>query len=428
MDNNYNSVLKEKEKFEDVIDDRPFLRRHIFAINFLIVVLIVFISFVIYFFTILTPTSILKNDFIKIYNDFNSITSNIKIDYDLRNRFHIYGDGSIKLTTDYDNKTLVNYLNNYKVNYSSISNDNYYLLNLDYGNSKFIYEINNMEQFIDTLGYDLKLDNLNSNVSINTYYKILSIVKNSLLEELDNLELKKEVYPLNGKIVVDVNIILSGKDINRIYTNIINKLLSDSECKDFINLLNSEILNRDRIVNDGSSYSLQVRNDMFSNSIYDFKLVIRDGSYRGVISYKDNEIVYDNGDIKYSYKLNIDNNNFEIKTSIDDKLYAVFSGSGNDSGYTYNYQVIDKVDKMSLQIKKGESYNYIFSYVKEDRDKNCNLLINFNISSDAEYNVVEINHEKSTDYKSLEDIDKEKIRLVNYQIYEYLKELYEYLK
>ena len=428
MDNNYNSVLKEKEKFEEVIDDRPFLRRHIFAINFLIVVLIVFISFVIYFFTILTPTSILKSDFIKIYNNVTSITNNIKIDYDLRNRFHIYGDGNIKLTTDYDNKVLVDFLNNYKVNYSSISNDNYYLLNLDYGNNKYSYEMNNLGQYINTLGYDLKLDNLSSNISINTYDKILSIIKESLLEELDNLDLKKEVYPLNGKIVVDINIILSGSDINKIYNNIIKRLSSDSECKEFINLLNPEILTKDLIVNDGSSYSLQVRNDMFSNSIYDLKLVIRDGSYRGVVTYKDNVITYDNGDIKYSYKLDIKKNKFEIKISEDDKLYSVFSGSGNDSGYTYNYQVIDKVDKMSLQIKKGESYNYIFSYVKEDRVKNCNLLINLSVNRDAEYAVKDLKHDKSTEYNKLKDNEKERIRLVNYQVYDYLKELYEYLK
>ena len=36
MGSKYDSVLKEEKKYEEVIDDRPFLRKHIFSISFFV--------------------------------------------------------------------------------------------------------------------------------------------------------------------------------------------------------------------------------------------------------------------------------------------------------------------------------------------------------------------------------------------------------
>ena len=62
MSNNYDSVLKEKKKYVDYVDDRPFIIRHLFIIDIFAILLFLFISFVIYFNTVLSSKNIVLND------------------------------------------------------------------------------------------------------------------------------------------------------------------------------------------------------------------------------------------------------------------------------------------------------------------------------------------------------------------------------
>ena len=428
MAGEYKSVLKEKKKYEEVIDDRPFLRRHLFGVNFLIVVFILLISFVVYFFNILTPASIFKDDLLDFYYAFDSVFKEIFFDYDLSDNYHIYGEGNIDIESNYSNLDLLNYLDGYKVNYSYKSNKNSNLLELNYDNNKYVYNRKNLEQYIDTLDYKLKLKNLESNVSINTYNKVIEVIKNSIFNYIDTLDFKRSVYVLDGKVVVDVNIELTGKDINDMYSSVIDDLSNDIECRSFINMINSDWLKKKNIVSDDSSYSIQVMNDIFMNDIIEFKLILRDGEYRGLINYNNGEITYNDGVDDYVLNLNFSDKNFEIKINKIDELYSVFSGSGSDSGYVYTYQIINIIDKVSLQIKKGDTIDYIFSYMKETDDEKINLLINFNIYKDEDIAFEENFKEYTKKYSELSDGEKERIKNVNYKVFDYLNELYEYYR
>ena len=430
--NNYSSVLKEKKKYveEEIIDDRIFLRRHALGIDFLIILIILIISFTIYYFTELNSYSIIKTDLSRIYDKFNKIVINIIPDYEIDNDLHIFGNGEINIESDYKNKELLNYLNDYKLEYSLVSNDNIQL-DLNYKDNKYTYNKVNLNQYINTKDYKLKLNDLKTNTSFKSSKKIKEIIKNSFIEEINNLKLKRKMYILDEKIIVEVSANINGNTINSIYSNIINNLENDSECNELINMINKEFLNKKSIVSNNSNYSITLKNDLINNNIIELNLIIRDkdNDKRKVINYKDSIISYsDDDNNKYTLKLSFKDNSFEVRINKSDELYSVLSGSGSESGYVYNYQVIDVVDKYSLQIKKSNSYDYTFTRLKKNENSNINLLINLTINKDDKYEILNDFKDYTQDYSKLSDVDKDKIKLLNYQVYDYLKELYEYYK
>ena len=99
MKNEYDSILKEKKVYEDnvVVHKHKYFKLSIF-LSFLIAILIIVVSYFIYFNTVLSSESIILNDILLIKNDYSTIYDDIYFPYNL-SKNHVI-DGSIDIGND----------------------------------------------------------------------------------------------------------------------------------------------------------------------------------------------------------------------------------------------------------------------------------------------------------------------------------------
>ena len=76
---NYDSILKEKKNYEEVKIEKN-KKFPTFKITFLLTILILIISYVIYFMTVLTPNMIFFNDINIVFNKYKSIFNSFDLD------------------------------------------------------------------------------------------------------------------------------------------------------------------------------------------------------------------------------------------------------------------------------------------------------------------------------------------------------------
>ena len=211
MNNKYNSVLKEKKIIEEDVDNRHFLRRNALEIDFLIIVIILIISFIVYYSTILKPVQVLEDNTNEIINYIKIFSDNIIPNYDIDNSYNLSGNLNIKLETN-NNSDIVNYINNYNLDYAVNKLNNKYIIDLNNNNDKFEYLKDNLNQYIYNLDKKYKLNNLDTNININSYQLVIKIIKESLLKELNNISYKKNIKVKDGKALVEISTNISGKE------------------------------------------------------------------------------------------------------------------------------------------------------------------------------------------------------------------------
>jgi len=408
MSSQYDSILKEKKKYQEIVDERHFLRKYALLIDFIIIIIILIISFYIYLTKILSPSQIIIDDLKDFNKNIDTIYKHLILDYDFSKDYSLIGNVEFKIDASYETEE-INFLNNLTLDYNiskqdnqnsvNISSDKY---NLDFYENKEISYLNYDNNFI-------KFNNLNITTNIEDYLYTKDLIKEQFIKELTNLNLKKTMFISDKKLVASVNLTLTGQDINKIYNNIINKLKQDNISSKVINTLS---LNNSLVSND-NIYTLTIKNDALKNELIDFKLVINENENRTLITYKDNTINYKDNFNEYKIVIKTDANDFQIRIYDKEEMKYIISGKEMDNSYTYTYQVIKVIDNINLQIKKDNSTNTYNLNIKKSNDTDY-LYLDINMNINYSHNVA-IDKNILDNYKEYETLTKEeKIATNNY--------------
>lgn len=403
MSNNYDSVLKEKKKYVDYVDDRPFIRRHLFIIDIFAILLFLFISFVIYFNTVLSSKNIVLNDLEYLHNRIYSLYKNTGISNIDDIKFN--GDVSLEVDSNYDNLNDMDILRKLEFNYSLLLNDDNKYYSINNGDYSFSYLEKGSKAFLTTSDMNV-MYNINSN---NDDKDINDII--------DNLRLDKHTFTSDGKIVVSVSFSVDG--------NIVNDYIS-SMGNNYSNIL--KIFNMK--IDNNIKYDVTVKNDIFTNDIVSIKIVRRDNNNRGVLFISDNTFTYsDDNDNNYKGVFDIKDDSFMFKFYSDEELKLVISGNGSDNSYVYSYQVINVVNNAIIQIKKESDRTvYTINIKRENDNKYMNILATVsNDNTSVDIDNLEFLNNKFVWYDRLDEADKKKIDKYIFRYYNSLKGLLDYV-
>lgn len=406
MENDYSDILKEKKVYEESVSKNrhPMLKRF-FLLGIFLSIIIIGISYIIYYKTILANESIFLNNMTKIINNYSILYKNIGFNYDLSNNYTLDGnvnaggnkyrysfikDGS-KLKRTFSNQNNVssyyydgdlNYVKSSKLGNSYIEKE-YFLYNIEDYSNKYLKIINNFYDYL----YNTLLNNNIEEIyqgfyNIDNYNYVLNNINNNYNNIVSNNYIRK-FYFENKRPIVEVDLVLDSNDINNILGNGSNNL----EVKDDLEV------------------SIIMKNGAIMNNIKNIKIIINNKTTkeRIVINYKNNIIEYsDNNGNKSKITLTVNNNNFSLKYYSNDVLYSVLSGDGDNGKYIYNYQVIDKVYNLKISIKNINN-NYSF-LLESNIDNNIdNILIDGTFVNEGS---IEEDVNDVIKYNNLTDIQK----------------------
>ncbi len=417
MANQYDSVLKEKKKYEDVVDDRHFLRRHALSIDFILIFLLLVVSFGIYFFTVLSPSSMIVSDVLEFLDSVSVIYDQFDFEDACQEEVHLEGDVSLEVDSNYDNKEDMDFLKNLQFDYSFMDDGVVKWLEISGSDADFSYyeDVSN-GYFVsddDNILYDLEQDG-----SLYFSYAGLDMnIENFLEEELGNIEFNQSVFVSDGELVVSVDFNLAGDKVKAMLSRL------DSGNSDFVSSLSSYVSN-------SATYEFTFKNEVFSNDLISFKMVIRDGDYRGVLTFSDSVFEYSDADSTYQGVLKVEDDDFSFRFYEGEEMKFIVSGKGNDTSYVYTYQVINVVDNLSLQIKKEDLENiYTVNIKKEDEDKYLNLLATIHLKYDSNVLIDDgILDNEFVSYSQLGDEKKSEIDRYTYRLVNGLSNLFEYVQ
>ena len=363
---NYDSILKEKKVYAD---PEPLIKKtkytKYFVIDFFVILIVLVVSYFIYYHNVLSPKNVIINDvsyfedigkqiLLPLQIDFNSdyaFSGNFNIDnlaykYDL-----VRNDKNIQLNLSLDDKSAFYYLDN-NIMYANFS---------DFLKESYI-ESNNKYNWINM--YREYIENYDS-------------VLNS------DIQLFKKFYIEKTTPIVEVTCILKKDDINRLFGT--------------------------TLVLDDFEVTLTFKNNAITNEIVDGKLVVNNKTKdnRNVITYQKNTFIFtDNEGESVKYFLEITKSKFSLKLYKSDELYSMFFGNKTSDGYSYNYQVMDKIYKLALNIKNGENTEYEFtSSIGEDSQHIIEKRVSISrLDNKGLDNKVDISNKKN--YSSLSDEEK----------------------
>lgn len=363
--NNYDSVLKEKKTYKD---PEPIFKKNKFTkyifINIIGITILLIIAYIIYYNKILTPTNILANDYQELKEIINYITEPLNINY--KENFEYEG------TITY---------NNNKYNYELLKN-NQIKLNLSNNQTKYTYLFNESNSYIKYNNY--KEDNYIENKNKNMILPLLSL-NNNILETIPNTSYIKRLYIENKTPIVEINLTLDK--------NLINQILNNN------------------LITDDYQIIITIKNNALTNKLTDSKITINNKTKntRKVLSYnsKTLKITDNNGqEKKYVFKKK-KNKDFTVKIYHKDTLYSVLSGEEKSNTYEYNYQVIDKIYNIKLDIENNTTYHFYSNIEnKEEKIKEELIITKEKITNNINNNE---NTNKSIAYSSLSKEDKKSL-------------------
>ena len=315
---NYDSILKEKNTYEELDikkDDgpKPFPW---FRIDLICLIILLGISYIIYYTKVLTPDNIFLNDLKQVYDKYEGILDDCNIDYFINNNYNLLGnlefsDKSYDIAlSKFEDKIKFNMgINEDSINYYTTDNNTYL----------------KVDSFKDTY---YKQDS-------NNYLNILFNIKDYLENKLPKDKFIKKFY-LNGTTpIVESNLVLNTENIKTALG--LNSLKNSHEVL------------------------FTFKNNAISNRIISMKVIINNSTTgrRGVLTYENGYITYTENDIVYKFILEKDNDNFRLNIYKDDILYSVLSGTKKEVSYEYLYQVIDEVYNITVVVKNEDD---IYSY------------------------------------------------------------------
>jgi hypothetical protein len=405
MSDNYDSILKEKKVYvEETKEDKyPRLKKFIF-LGIIFSIIIIIISYVIYFNTVLASESILLNNLSKIFKQYSLIYKDISLNYnnddynvtgtitfdDLKYNYQFLRNSNKSIKVFSNSSNSISYsddgVNSYVIT-SKLNNvyikrerelftlsDYEDIINLDENNLyDFLYNMllgDNVFNFDDTI-YNLE-----------NYSSLVDNIKNNFLS-IDSSNYTKKIYVDKGRPIVLINLLLNTKDLNTILnTNKTNLKLSDNYV-----------------------VSVDMKNDALTNNILLIKVIINNKTTdeRVVINYEDNNItITDNDGMKHKFELKKNQNIISLKYYRDDVLYSVLTNEEENNKNIYTYQVINEL--YSLKLTK-EQDNNSYSYTLESNVDNKKNTIIFEGKMNSNENIA-MNMENVIDYDDLNEVQK----------------------
>ena len=306
---NYDSILKEEKKYEEPFvpvkaeGPPPFPK---FKIAFILITIILIISYIAYYYIILTPDKIFLNDINILVNKYSPLLEPLKTsipsdDYNIKGTIILNDNNYNYIFNKANTVTKFNLtLNDSSLNYYSKTNNNY--LNVSTYDDNY-YKINN--------------DN---------YLDVIANLKDYFQNKIETEKFIKKVYIDNATPIVESNLVLNNEEIT--------SSLGLNNQKDTYQVL------------------FTFKNNAISNKIISMKIIVNNltTGNRALIIYQNNYVTYkdDNNNLKFELVGNQDD--FNLKIYKDDVMYSVLSGLKANDTYQYLYQVIDQIYNIILDI------------------------------------------------------------------------------
>ena len=362
---NYDSILKTKNTYkEDAVNIENKKKKFPwFRIDFICIILLLVVSYFIYYNKVLTPDNIFLNDLKTIYDKYSIIVDNSNVKYFINNNYNLKG----KL--DFNDEV-------YDINLNKFQDK----LKIRFGiNEEYLnYQIDDNEVYLNVSNFnDIYYKESTVNY-LSMYYNVIDYLQNRLPKR----KFIKKFY-LNGTIpVVESNLVLN--------TDNIKEALGVGELKNTYEIL------------------FTFKNNAISNKIISMKVILNNSTTgrRGVFIFEEGILTYTENDIVYKFVIDKNNNDFRLDIYKNDTLYSVLTGNNKDKSYEYLYQVIDKVYNISLIVNKENSIPtyQLSSNINVDNERRTD---NLNISLEENKDIIEDNSLdiKKEDYNNLDEIE-----------------------
>ena len=359
----YDSILKEKKKYveppvvkKDDIKKFPWLK-----IDLICIIVILVISYIIYFIVILSPKQIFLNDIKMLFDKYYVVLEPLNIDRLSDLSYGMIGNINLddkvydfKLSKDGEKIKFNLALDKANLNYYGVSNNGY-------------VKVSDYKEEYHKLGSDYN------------YIAIISNLKNYLKNNLDDDKFIKKFYFNDVIPIVESNFVLGDEDI-----------------KEALNL--SALDNSYEIV-------FTFKNNAITNEIISMKMVINnlDTSDRKMILYEDDYLTYKDDNQNLKFGLDVRDKDFTLKIYKNDSIFSALEGSQQESSYLYDYKIIYEIYNIKLRVSQENDINsYEFESIIEENDisKTKKINLTFNYASDVlvdGYPVdSDINYEKLT--------------------------------
>ena len=381
----YDTILKVKKEYPKKIQEEQTHHRHFskYVIIYLFsIFLILGISYIIYYQTVLSFESVLQNDFFILKKQYTNV-------------FHpiipknVISSSSLEGTLSLEN-TVYNY---------GILKEK----------GKIQLELSNQENYlyskITSQDYSLKLEKFSSYGLVFEQDILYQDLISRLKAKISQIKSAKNLY-LEGNIpIVEFAFSLNEKDINDV--------LGSNILKDQYNII------------------VTIKNNALTNEFISFKSAITNQKtgQRSILEYKDKEMIYEVNKAK-TYRFNIKNKekDFQLRIYKNGELYSTFLGESSKYQYTYSYQVINKVYNLKFMIqeeKGGYSYELNSSIEKEGvtTEKTVKAVLR-----NGQNDLLEESTAKRRNYQNLSQEEKEKFQNVLKDFLSPLENLIHYYK
>ena len=370
----YDKILKQEKVFREPIVKKSKYTKYIIIYCLLFTMLLI-TSYIIYYNTVLSPISIIKNDFTSLAKNLENIYQNI-----IPSQIGASLEGTIT-------SEKLNY------NYGLIKEGNNYYLDLSTKDSSLQYQITS--KMIKTNLSTFQNNRITKENQID--YSKLKKTLNTFLKEEKYI---KTFYFDKKTPIVEINFTLTDNDINSLFHTTI--------LKEKYNII------------------ITLKNDALKNETKSIKVVVNNKTQnqRSTFEYQNQSLIYQNfKNEKYKFILVNNQKDFNMKIYKNEELYSILLGKSYEKSYTMTYQIINKIYNISLtktEEKSLTTYKIVFKKEEEESKKEDTINIALNQASNT---LKEETESKEKTYRSLNQSEKTEYNEKIKQFFAPLKEL-----
>ena len=370
----YDKILKQEKVFREPIVKKSKYTKYIIIYCLLFTMLLI-TSYIIYYNTVLSPISIIKNDFTSLAKNLENIYQNI-----IPSQIGASLEGTIT-------SEKLNY------NYGLIKERNNYYLDLSTKDSSLQYQITS--KMIKTNLSTFQNNRITKENQID--YSKLKKTLNTFLKEEKYI---KTFYFDKKTPIVEINFTLTDNDINSLFHTTI--------LKEKYNII------------------ITLKNDALKNETKSIKVVVNNKTQnqRSTFEYQNQSLIYQNfKNEKYKFILVNNQKDFNMKIYKNEELYSILLGKSYEKSYTMTYQIINKIYNISLtktEEKSLTTYKIVFKKEEEESKKEDTINIALNQASNT---LKEETESKEKTYRSLNQSEKTEYNEKIKQFFAPLKEL-----
>ncbi len=368
----YDSILKEKKVYKDPEPIKHSKYTKYIIIYFVSLILILGISYFVYYQKILTGNNIFLEDANVLFTKYQSLFSPLQ---------NILANDNYALEGNLE-------LNNQNYQINLVRNQSKLRIDLSNQSQNHLsYYVENRKKYLQLSSFKEEYISLDSS----SYFNILDTIKTNFQKYIQEEDYIKKFYLEEKLPIVEIDLVLT-KDM-------ISKILGFTFDDDY------EVM-------------ITLKNNAILNQLVSMKVVLNNQTTRSreVLNYHGNEL--DWVDVQgNTTKFILENNqqDFTLKIYQKEILYSVLTGTKAENTYQYVYQVIDEVYNINIKVSNDNgTLQYDFSSSKEEdgvtksQTANLALKIQNNTSLEEIHNIKKYNElteeEKNSYNNSLEQI------------------------